>query len=1085
MARPGEIYGGACGRTRTEPTHFSCTCGLTFVVDAHRSVNVTRDPVLGQKLRDGTLGQVVCPACGTAASLEIPVVYHDEQKRQMILVLPPALRHRELEERAELLLAMARDRGFPVPGYARELQVAFGTAGLGHKLETMTTTDPDRDRAAGLAGREAAVATREAAASAKEASLSKRDQELALRAADLSARVAELERRITEVGRRDAELAELAAALHEKKMDLDRQVANGAREKASASASGEIPIAGLVERALFGVGDRAPSPSRAGEAEGRGSPKAVETAAAEPAAAPSAPAEAAPVASGDDVTTPIARVDAAERVATTARPPGAGAGRHKRETLRNMAVPPVRDPAVERWMHTRAPTAHLIDRGRARLLTRLTPDRLGAYLTGRVSARVQLHRTPSYPLIVIAVTGEGGAEPLPFHFDLSRGDDRQVLGTLAQGFRFILDIHDPEYLPAVQRDVEGPLEANVRHVLAAAEAHLTQIPVLKRSFEAAITAWRAPSFDRWGRREHGLEEDSFHLLSSAASTAKALDLVAHWSEPENEDYLLLTRSFPIDWWRRIRSRVAKRCLELGLRLPDAVAELAVVESLARSKKELVQRTAAAFTELVAVQGKHDLDKEQVAANWRALIAASEAAGTTLEPRSVELAAVALGGVPPSPAIPVPRLDAGRRPPTLPEAAPPAGPRSSIPLVVVQPRPGTGGPAPSPSSSFGPSPMSAGEPNGGGAGAVAAPARAGTGVPSPGSLAGAGPGAPLGSGPPPRTRPSVSHPEVAPPGRTTGRLETPALRPRMPTPVPTVRAPEAVASAAASASAAVTSPVVPPAPPPAAAPAAPPPPASSALTPRPVLADLRDVDANDLMEQLDDKDLRLGAGLELCRRVEPQAVGPVFGALRRMTRGEAVRVLPAMVEFGERAVPHLVDGLRSRKAYLRQGCALALGVLKSGEGIEPLCDLLLGEPTDVWREIARAIGEVGGGAVMSLAARLRDPAAQEPEIRERISWALAHVSGHGGRAAVETLAAGRDITAAGAARRALELAGSARDQDDDLHGSTPPRDVTLNRAFSRRFFETMAARPSGKPDGDEPEILEGDEEWLEDDDLLPG
>jgi hypothetical protein len=230
-----------------------------------------------------------------------------------------------------------------------------------------------------------------------------------------------------------------------------------------------------------------------------------------------------------------------------------------------------------------------------------------------------------------------------------------------------------------------------------------------------------------------------------------------------------------------------------------------------------------------------------------------------------------------------------------------------------------------------------------------------------------------------------------------------------------------------------------------------------------------------------------------------SVGPVFGALRRMTRGEAVRVLPSIVTFGDRAVPHLVDGLRSRKAYLRQGCALALGVLKSGEGIDPLCDLLCGEPTDVWREIARAIGELGSGAVMSLAARLRDPTSQEPEMRERIAWALAHVAARGGRSPVETLAAGRDITAAGAARRALELTAQAKDNVEEVRGPTPPRDVTVNRAFSRRFFEAMgggasgavlqraAATETGTVQLSDAEIfeVEDDPDLLEDDDILPG
>jgi hypothetical protein len=269
---------------------------------------------------------------------------------------------------------------------------------------------------------------------------------------------------------------------------------------------------------------------------------------------------------------------------------------------------------------------------------------------------------------------------------------------------------------------------------------------------------------------------------------------------------------------------------------------------------------------------------------------------------------------------------------------------------------------------------------------------------------------------------------------------------------------------------------------------------STLVTRPPRPDTTQASITNLLEQLDDKDLRLPAAVELCKRAEAMAVGPVFGALRRMTRGEAVRVLPAMVKFGERAVPHLIDGLRSRKAYLRQGCALALGVLKSADGIEPLCDLLLSEPTDVWRELARAIGEVGGGSVMSLAARLRDPAAQEPEIRERISWALAHIAARGGRTPVETLAAGRDITAAGAARRALELAAMARDKDAEVRGSQPPRDVTVNRAFSRRFFEAMTSGLSGSAlratdTGTVPltdaELLDADEELLEDDDLLPG
>jgi hypothetical protein len=263
-------------------------------------------------------------------------------------------------------------------------------------------------------------------------------------------------------------------------------------------------------------------------------------------------------------------------------------------------------------------------------------------------------------------------------------------------------------------------------------------------------------------------------------------------------------------------------------------------------------------------------------------------------------------------------------------------------------------------------------------------------------------------------------------------------------------------------------------------------------------DVRQTPTEELLHLLDDKDMRREVAQELCRRSDAASVGPVFGAVRRMTRGEAVRVLPAVVHFGERAVPHLIDGLRSRKAYLRQGCALALGILKSADGIEALCELLVGEPTDVWREVARAIGEVGGGAIMSLASRVREPNREpaSPETRERIAWALAHVAAHGSgfEASVENLAAGRDPVVAGVAKRAIELANTARLNDDEVKSESPPRDQTVNRAFSRRFFEAMgggaALRSLAVETGeaellDESDILDEDEELLDDEDLIPG
>ncbi len=257
--------------------------------------------------------------------------------------------------------------------------------------------------------------------------------------------------------------------------------------------------------------------------------------------------------------------------------------------------------------------------------------------------------------------------------------------------------------------------------------------------------------------------------------------------------------------------------------------------------------------------------------------------------------------------------------------------------------------------------------------------------------------------------------------------------------------------------------------------------------------------DNLLGRLDDKDRRLDASIELCLRGDEKAVGPVFNALRRMTRHEAVQVLGASVGFGVTAVPHLVDGLRSRKGFLRQGCALALGVIGSDEGIEAICDLLVAEPTEIWRELARAIGEIGEPALMPLLSRMSVTSA---DADQRISWALAHVAAKGGTKPIELIAGGRDRRVASIARRALTQVDEAASENMEVRGTRAPRDQTVKRAFSRRFFEALERGGADEAVGhlaedlsqpamllDESDLLEtadGDEEaeMLDESDLLP-
>ena len=255
-------------------------------------------------------------------------------------------------------------------------------------------------------------------------------------------------------------------------------------------------------------------------------------------------------------------------------------------------------------------------------------------------------------------------------------------------------------------------------------------------------------------------------------------------------------------------------------------------------------------------------------------------------------------------------------------------------------------------------------------------------------------------------------------------------------------------------------------------------------------------ADTLTQMLGQRERRMIAAIELCRRGEPAAVRPVFAALEAMSRAEAGRVLGHVVGFKREAEPHLLGLLESRKGFLRQGAALALAVLKSEVGLEACCDLLLDEPTEIWREVARALGESGEAAVLPLAARL----AQRPATtHERAAWAMAHIGARGGKRAIEALAAGRDPIAAGVARHALELTDLAKSDHLQVRGERMPRDQTVNRAFSRQFFAAMAAEPATIGSGvdlsgsmlllDESDVLEAmdvdfDEAELDEKDLLP-
>lgn len=241
----------------------------------------------------------------------------------------------------------------------------------------------------------------------------------------------------------------------------------------------------------------------------------------------------------------------------------------------------------------------------------------------------------------------------------------------------------------------------------------------------------------------------------------------------------------------------------------------------------------------------------------------------------------------------------------------------------------------------------------------------------------------------------------------------------------------------------------------------------------------------LLQELEGRATRVAAALELAKRADAGTIGPVFAAIERMNRTEAVRALGASVAFGTAVIPALVMALDSRKAFVRQGAALALACLHDEDAIDRVVDALFAEPTEIWKELARALGIFGHGAVAKLAAALREHGG-DATAAERAAWALAHIGARGATSHLEALAKSRDALAAQVARRALELEGPARRDELPIAGQAPARDQTVNRAFSMKFFQALDRLRDAMPNTVEHDLgadLSGPAMLLDEADLL--
>lgn len=307
-----------------------------------------------------------------------------------------------------------------------------------------------------------------------------------------------------------------------------------------------------------------------------------------------------------------------------------------------LSPPPVR---FENWQQSRNPWFFEASVERQRCMMAFLFPKTSARILdqgGQIACYLQLHRLPTYPLLVLLFTihdVHGEFRDYAFcPFDVEEPQALIFMDMLMQNFALHVYLCNENYQTYRDLQVQLALEPNVEYLLQQARHAKLQIEPGLRNISQAISLFRREEFDRLGQMSHNFSQDSFSDITSPSQARLASGIIAYWSEPDQYDYLVAVKSFPIDYFRSIQKRVLQACVNFGIYMPTHLMKIAVDWNLGHSIPDVLRRMLANFAEVnLNLRQENNLDAWDNLENWQQLFDLCDQFEVPIDPSIEELA----------------------------------------------------------------------------------------------------------------------------------------------------------------------------------------------------------------------------------------------------------------------------------------------------------------------------------------------------------------------------------------------------------------------------------------------------------------